>query len=376
MSTYDGSMILPDLKQYSDQPTFNTKAVVLQTGVPAPTLRAWERRYALLVPERADNAYRLYSERHVALIRWLKERVDSGISISQAAALFRHLAERQQHEEQELHPATKAAEVSFDNPSDNAPTYEVSLTSPEHDATLLPSLSSYSHTPAKNTYPTGYNMRVTKGQLIEIFQDMDEQAAHISMGYVFSLYSVEEVCCELIIPTLQDIGSLWAQGKLTSSVEHFASNFFRAILTNLFHATRRSIDGPRVVTCCAPGELHELAILILSLFLRRNGMCVFYLGQNIETVALLHTIKQLAPVAVCLSLTQHSFMPNVKNLAREIHALPERRPLLFCGGQAFGDIPQPEKLIPEGIYMNGDLQEITTRIQALVQKQLVKQSVR
>ena len=86
----------PDLEQFADVPLFNTKAVVQQTGIAAPTLRAWERRYTILSPQRAQNDYRLYSERDIALIRWLKDRVDAGMSISQAIALFRHLEEEQQ----------------------------------------------------------------------------------------------------------------------------------------------------------------------------------------------------------------------------------------------------------------------------------------
>src|ERR1700730_4730802 len=83
----------PDLEHYADVPLFNTKAVVQKTGIAAPTLRAWERRYAILSPERAQNDYRLYSERDIAIIRWLKDRVDAGMSISQSIALLRHLEE-------------------------------------------------------------------------------------------------------------------------------------------------------------------------------------------------------------------------------------------------------------------------------------------
>src|SRR5215472_75581 len=81
----------PVLDAYSDMPLFNTKAVVHQTGVPAPTLRAWERRYGILTPRRGDNDYRLYSERDMMLVAWLRERVESGMTISQAIALLRTL---------------------------------------------------------------------------------------------------------------------------------------------------------------------------------------------------------------------------------------------------------------------------------------------
>ena len=91
MSLRDGQYDWLDLEHYSDNPIFNTKAVVQQTGIPGPTLRAWERRYDILSPERANNDYRLYSERDIATIRWLKERVDDGMAIKQAIALFRHM---------------------------------------------------------------------------------------------------------------------------------------------------------------------------------------------------------------------------------------------------------------------------------------------
>src|SRR5579883_1587158 len=81
----------PVLDLYSDMPLYNTKAVVHHTGVPAPTLRAWERRYGILSPRRGENDYRLYSERDIMTVTWLRERVESGMTISQAIALLRSL---------------------------------------------------------------------------------------------------------------------------------------------------------------------------------------------------------------------------------------------------------------------------------------------
>src|SRR5579859_4212533 len=81
----------PLLDAYSDMPLFNTKAVVHHTGVPAPTLRAWERRYGILSPRRGENDYRLYSERDMMMVNWLRERVENGMTISQAIALLRSI---------------------------------------------------------------------------------------------------------------------------------------------------------------------------------------------------------------------------------------------------------------------------------------------
>src|SRR5512142_2768887 len=74
-----------------DEPKYTIKNVATQTGIRPVTLRAWERRHEVLNPHRADNRYRLYSERDVAILRWLKNRVDGGISISSAVNELRSL---------------------------------------------------------------------------------------------------------------------------------------------------------------------------------------------------------------------------------------------------------------------------------------------
>ena len=73
------------MKASPDAPTFNLKAVVQETGLKPDTLRAWERRYGLPVPQRTDSGHRLYS------LKWLIARQDEGMSISRAVELWRRL---------------------------------------------------------------------------------------------------------------------------------------------------------------------------------------------------------------------------------------------------------------------------------------------
>ena len=58
------------------------------TGVNAVTLRAWERRYGLIVPHRTPKGHRLYSTAHVdrvlAILTWLNR----GVSVSQVKQLL------------------------------------------------------------------------------------------------------------------------------------------------------------------------------------------------------------------------------------------------------------------------------------------------
>ena len=56
-----------------------------RTGVASELLRAWERRYGLLAPERTEGGYRLYSDDDVRQVRRMRELLASGLSAAEAA---------------------------------------------------------------------------------------------------------------------------------------------------------------------------------------------------------------------------------------------------------------------------------------------------
>jgi DNA-binding transcriptional MerR regulator len=59
------------------------------TGVNAVTLRAWERRYGLIVPHRTPKGHRLYAEEHVLRIQAILTWLNRGVSVSQVKGLLR-----------------------------------------------------------------------------------------------------------------------------------------------------------------------------------------------------------------------------------------------------------------------------------------------
>ena len=373
----DERIVFPELERYSDYPLYNTKAVVQQTGIPAPTLRAWERRYTFLLPGRADNSYRRYSERDIAVIRWLKERVDSGMSISQAIALFRHLDEERngsglQQEDFLSEGENTAFQVTLPVSSSNGQTQYVTESDAEKKVQTSDEKTSEQGNSSQveienkqDTLPATHDMRATKKRLLGAFKLLDESTAENLMASMLAIYPVEQVCANLITPTLWDIGLLWEQGKITVSVEHFASAFFRGILTNLFHVAPDVTTGPVVIVCCAPGEAHELAPLMLALLLRRAGMHVVYLGQSIETSGLLETIKELNTALLCVSLTLPNYLDALIELAHKVQELPPPRPLFAFGGHAFDEHKETIDRVP-GIYLNGDSISIVAQLRVLV----------
>src|ERR1700724_2367873 len=110
----------------------------------------------ILSPGRAHNDYRLYSERDIAIIRWLKERVDAGMSISQAIALLRHLEE----EHHQLHRK--------DVPPESASPFQVMVSHP---------VEGTHETMAKSDEQgkdITYSMRFVRERLLEAFNSFDK----------------------------------------------------------------------------------------------------------------------------------------------------------------------------------------------------------
>ena len=71
-----------------DTPLYSVAAVARHTGVPAVTLRAWERRYGFPRPSRASGGRRLYTQRDIWTVRALRSQTDQGVPISRAIALL------------------------------------------------------------------------------------------------------------------------------------------------------------------------------------------------------------------------------------------------------------------------------------------------
>jgi DNA-binding transcriptional MerR regulator len=59
------------------------------TGVNSVTIRAWERRYGLLKPQRTPKGHRLYGQSDVELIQEIQRWLDKGISIGKVKDLLK-----------------------------------------------------------------------------------------------------------------------------------------------------------------------------------------------------------------------------------------------------------------------------------------------
>jgi methanogenic corrinoid protein MtbC1 len=295
---------------FDDTPIYTIKTVVQRTRITPATLRAWERRYGVLAPGRTDGGYRLYSERDMATLLWLKGQVDAGVTISRAVALL-----EMHHREGDKPELT----VSFDLTRGTSTGRPVSKVR---------------------------SARVIIDELLAALLAFRETEAEALVSEAFALYPVEVVVDEIIAPTLVEIGDLWHVGNATIVQEHFATAFLRGRLTVLFRAYHQPPSGPLAIAGSAPSEWHDVGILSVALALRQYGWRVIYLGQNVPVEHLVQEILRLHPDLVCLSAATRESAMGLTQVAAAIGQLPKRQPRLAIGGRALNTHADLHDLFP------------------------------
>src|SRR5262249_55017864 len=73
----------------SERGLYKMRTIARLTGFSPELLRAWERRHALLSPERGAGGHPPYTPGHLAVLREVRALVDAGRAIGEIAALGR-----------------------------------------------------------------------------------------------------------------------------------------------------------------------------------------------------------------------------------------------------------------------------------------------
>mgnify|MGYP002780634481 CR=1 FL=1 len=286
-------------------PLYRIHSVAARTGIPAATLRAWERRYGLVTPERSGGGYRLYSEDDIARLRRVKELLDSGLKISEASALVMRRGRR-----------TSAAAQSWTN-------------------ALLAHV---------------------RDDLLAAFLELDRERATKLATRLGSLDFARQIE-QVYRPVLQEIGERWVRGEVGVAHEHFASAFVREQLV----AMRRSLQphaasGPEAVCAGAPGELHELGLLAAAVHLELFGARVVYLGLEVPLAELSAVLHARQPAALCVSLTTAHDEAATLRLAQALRAAAPPATQVVIGGA--GLPPALPGRPAEGLHLLRDIEQV------------------
>jgi DNA-binding transcriptional MerR regulator len=195
------------------------------TGVHAVTLRAWERRYGLIRPARTPKGHRLYTHQHVERIRRVLALMERGVPISRVRDLL--------------------------------------------DAE-----------PAGETAATGGRWRTDIERMAAAIARFDEQELDRIYDEALSVHPVEQVTQRLLLPLLIQLGERWRDLAGGIAEEHFFAMYLRSKLGARMQHRMRYATGPRLVAACAPGEQHEIGLLLFALEAHVAGMRTVLLGAD------------------------------------------------------------------------------------------------
>jgi methanogenic corrinoid protein MtbC1 len=304
--------------ELDNQPIYNIKAVVEATGLPAATLRAWERRYGALAPGRTEHGYRLYSANDIATLQWLKQRIDEGMSISQALALL-----GRSHQSAQTRPA-----------ADRQP-------------------------------DTWQGLGGEREALLGALLTFEEGRAERVLEEAFAIYGLEPVIEHLIAPAMAQVGDMWHRGQASTAAEHFASSFLRRKLDAIINAAPRPAAGGLIVLGCAPNDWHELGLQLIHLMLRRRGLNSLYLGQNVPAEQFIEEMARLRPAMVIIAAALAETAPGVAALGQAVAQMAPPRPLFAYGGRIFNAEPGLRANVP-GIFLGESARAAADYVSALM----------
>jgi MerR family transcriptional regulator, light-induced transcriptional regulator len=222
----------------------------IRTGIAATQIRAWERRYGLLQPQRSTGNYRLYSPTDEARVLLMQRYLAEGVPAAQAAEL------------------TIAARFAV--------SAGVGRAIPAHDAAAA------------------------QDEIHRALARFDETSAQRTLERLFAAFTPMSVTRDVLLPHMHELGKQWSAGGVTIAEEHFATNFFQARLYALARGWDRGL-GPRALLACAPGEQHSLALTVCGIALRELGWRITYLGADTPIDALTEVAELVHPELTVVS---------------------------------------------------------------------------
>ena len=310
-------------------PLYNLKAVVMETGLKPPTIRAWERRYGMPQPQRTAGGHRQYSQRDIETLKWLVARQAEGMSISHAVELWRTL------------------DAQGEDP----------LVDPEPLMVSEPAMSAAAQ--------FGTEIAELRQEWVAACLSFDRATAERVLASAFALFPPEVVSVELLQAGLSEVGKLWYEGKASVQQEHFTSALSIQRLDMLIASAPPPMRSERIIIASAQDDYHVFSPLLMTYLLRRRGWDVLYLGADVPAAELEETVAQTRPRMLIIS-TQ--LLATATSLIDVTAALADHNLVIGYGGLVFNMMPQLRERIPAH-YLGPTIEGAVAIVEHLIQTQ-------
>ena len=151
--------------------------------------------------------------------------------------------------------------------------------------------------------------------------------------------NLAHLCDRLFAPTMQRVGTLWAEGKITIENEHLASHRILALLYRISGSMSFPSETRRAVGSTPPGDLGEIGSMFAEVTLRELGWHASGLGPNLPGSCLASAARQTAAQIVWVSYSHNTPEEAVITHNRELIAgMPEHSKLIIGGSALSPDL--------------------------------------
>lgn len=273
-----------------EPPRYPIRAVSKLTGVPVDTLRAWERRYGLVDPQR-DTRGRMYSDADVRKLKLLRVLVDRG------------------------HPIGRLAQLSDDQ------------------------LHALHVDSAERTRPPRVEAApVDLEAVVAALERFDGTGAERELRRLATILRPREFVREVALPLMRRVGDDWFAGRLSAAQEHLASAVLRNLIGSLVRAHAPEEPRLSLLFATATGEGHEFGILAAAMLAVGGGLGAVYLGPDLPPREIAIAARRTQARVVVLGVVGARGTAEAVGAVRELASELPRGVELWVGGPALPEV--------------------------------------
>ncbi len=269
--------------------------VSLHTGLSTHVIRAWERRYHAVVPQRSASGRRLFTQSDIDRLILLRRVIKKGHSISHIAGLDR----------------AKLVGLAASTTQPDDPTY------------------------AYSAIPTGTGPTEIIDHSLKAVAMLDGNALQGILRQAAAAFSHQALLDTIFCPLMEQVGRRWSDGSLRIVNGQLASVIIHAQLIGLLsHPGGNAAERPCLLIATPAGQWCYLGALAVAIIAQDHGWKPVFLGFNLPAEEIAAACSVLGPQMIALSITcriDDAFMQN--ELARLSDLLSNGCPLVI-GGRA------------------------------------------
>jgi DNA-binding transcriptional MerR regulator/methylmalonyl-CoA mutase cobalamin-binding subunit len=207
---------------------YSIKDLEVLSGIKAHTIRIWEKRYNLLIPERTETNIRYYTDEDLRRILNVSLLVKGGFKISKVAGW------------EDMKIKETVLEVSSGKNSEEAYIDRLMLNMVNFD-------------------------NISFSKLLNEIQQR---------------YQLEDTIHKVVFPLFERIGMYWQVGSIFPAQEHYVTHIVRQkLIAEIDKIGINNKRGQTILFFLPENEMHELSLLYYSYLASKGGFNVIYLGQ-------------------------------------------------------------------------------------------------